>query len=203
MSKPIILVDMDGTIADFEKGRERLLKRLYPEMNVIPAENITRFYGAEEYIYPEDQKKAYEVTLQPGFFFNLPIIRDSYSALLEMYEAGYDVQICTSPMRAAPDCELEKRAWIQKHFPWISKVHVTKDKHLIYGDILIDDHEDPLEKSAPGLREAITSHLVNNVSWVHLLKDAPHNRKAQIPRLVDWRDWRDSIIEALCFARKS
>lgn len=183
MSKPIILVDMDGTIADFEEGRERLLKRLYPEMNVIPAENITRFYGAEEYIYPEDQKKAYEVTLQPGFFFNLPVIVGARAALFDMYEAGYDVQICTSPMRAAPDCELEKRAWAQKHFSWISKVHVTKDKHLVYGDILIDDHEDPLRKTGAKLDE-----IIGFKPWVHLLKDAPHNRKAQIPRLVDWRD---------------
>ena len=41
MSKPIFLIDIDGTIADFEKGREIFLRRQYPYMKVIPAEEIT------------------------------------------------------------------------------------------------------------------------------------------------------------------
>lgn len=111
MSKKIVFVDMDDTIADF--------------------------LGAKAFKSGFDVSKMYE----PGFFENLQVIDGAYVAVRQLIRMGYDVQILSQPVAESPHSYSEKIRWIGMHFPdLIMKVNLTQDKGLFKGDYLIDDN---------------------------------------------------------------
>lgn len=112
MSKKVIYIDMDGTIADFKSG-------------------VGRNVGI-------DEKPA--ECLQKGFYRNLKVI-DGAKEAVSLLESHFDVYIATKPKRENPHCLEEKMDWIREHFPSLEKkVFFTPNKNLLDGYMLIDDH---------------------------------------------------------------
>lgn len=176
MNKKIILVDMDGVLADFEGRFLEDWKNKFPHHPHVPLEERETFYLEEN--YPDGLAKEIEsIFSTPGFFENLPIIAGGKEALTKMETLGHEVFICTSPTSKYENCVLEKYHWIAKHLghEWTKKMIVTKDKTLTYGDILIDDK--PEHK---GLRTPV---------WKYVLFDAPYNRKVKADLRITWRNW--------------
>jgi 5'-nucleotidase len=56
---------------------------------------------------------------------------------------------------------------------------VTRDKTLVYGDVLVDDN--------PAIVGAHTP------AWTHVVYDQPYNRTIDGPRMT-WTDWRDVLL---------
>lgn len=114
MKKKIVYFDQDGVLADFLGGLGREVS--------IDAEPI-------------------EMT-QKGFYRNLPVMpgaREAISALLKSEKI--DIYIASKPTTRNPHCASEKYAWIEEHFPELTrKVFLTCNKGLLRGDYLIDDH---------------------------------------------------------------
>lgn len=181
MNKKIILVDMDGVLADFETRFLEEWKRKFPNHPKVPLEERKTFYLAES--YPGGLKKEIEIILSaPGFYENLEAISGGKEALAKMQKLGHDVFICTSPISKYENCVLEKYRWAEKNlgFEWTKKIIMTKDKALVFGDILIDDK--PEHKGA------------RKPAWKHVLFEAPYNKHVKDKLRITWSNW-ERILE--------
>lgn len=117
MSRKIVYVDIDNTIADFTSAYMDY-KSKFPEQP-----------------YPQSQV---------GFFLNLKLIDNLVPRFLYLIEKlGYEVWILTRPSVRNPLCYTEKRLWLEKHFGYeiCERLILCTDKSLLRGDLLIDDNE--------------------------------------------------------------
>ena len=110
---PRVYFDMDGPLADFEKGAN------------------------DRGISMEVMK------LIAGTYANLPVTEGAKAAVKAIIEMGFEPWVMTKIPRENPYAATEKLLWLQREFPEFGEhVHITPDKgdpgREI--DILIDDH---------------------------------------------------------------
>ncbi|MEK7615692.1 MAG: 5'-3'-deoxyribonucleotidase [Patescibacteria group bacterium] len=178
----IILVDLDGPLADLEGEFLRRWKEKYPGEFFVSFEKRKTFFLREE--YPEHlQPKTDEILREEGFFANLQIVSGSKEALFAMRDRGYTVVICTSDIFSNKSGLRDKRVWIHERFgeEFARAMIFTRDKTLVRGDYLIDDK--------PLIMGALEP------TWEHVIFDQPFNRETKMPKRIrsDWSNWRDVI----------
>jgi 5'-nucleotidase len=170
----ILLVDMDGVIADFEKGHQRMChKRRLP----LEVEALNRKeWDILEAIPEEFRDYVLDGWHAPGFFRDLPMIEGAYEAMHKLVVMGIDVWICTAPLTNHATCAEEKLAWVRDHLgrEFTSKVIITKDKTLVRGDVLVDD------------RPVVEGCL--KPTWRQWLFDQWYNRSFATDFRVSWED---------------
>lgn len=180
-AKPVILVDMDGVICDWQAQFDAFLAKHCPHIPLIPREEITVFKSQSLYAQEYHAEIAEMMNLK-GFYRTLNPIAGAVKALHEM-EKEYTVFICTAPYVTNETCASEKILWVQEHLGdnWMDRMVITSDKTLVAGDVLIDDK--PLIKG------------VGPRTWAHVVFDAPYNRHIET-RINVWSEWR-SVIEPI------
>lgn len=181
MNKKIILVDMDDVLADFEAKFLEDWKKKFLNHPHIPLNNRKAFRIEED--YPSELKKEVEgIFSAPGFFENLDKIPGGKEALIKMQEIGHNVFICTSPISKYANCVLEKYRWVEKNlgYEWTKKIIMTKDKTLVFGDILIDD-----KPEHTGLKKP---------AWKHVLFEKSYNQHISTKPRITWNNW-EKILE--------
>jgi 5'(3')-deoxyribonucleotidase len=138
-----LFVDMDEVIADTYAAH-------IAQYNLDFDEGLTaaECHGQEVWqSVPFDRRESiYRHTSLEGFFRALRPIKDSQSVLRELAQK-YDVYIASAAMEF-PVSLREKSEWLDEHFPFIhwKKRILCGDKHILKGDILIDDRGYNLEK---------------------------------------------------------
>lgn len=173
----IILVDLDGVIADFRKGFINAWKKKFPHEQL---QKQRSFYLADDYP-PKLNKKIQSIYCAKNFFCNLPPVRGSKKALKEMGALGHDVRICTAFVSRNTYCFYEKQQWIERHFghEYVKKALFVKDKTFIKGDLLIDD------------KPEITG--LHTPEWEHVIFDAPYNRHIKNKKRITWKTWKNVL----------
>jgi 5'-nucleotidase len=175
----IVLIDMDGVIADFEQGVIDGLRRFYSEVPIIPKRERKIFHVDEQ--YPREYQPLVRSVYQlPGFYRNLKPIVGSLEALADL-EKNHDIRICTSPLTVYHNCVLEKYEWVENNLgeSWVKRIMLMKDKTLANGDILIDDK--------PNITGSISP------SWEHILYSAPYNQEIKNRRRLNWHNYNNVI----------
>lgn len=180
VAPPVILVDMDGVLVDFDAG----FRKVWNNRSVIHREEsyyMERCVGAEHY------KEAELLEHTAGFFESLPPMKGALHAINEMERDGLLVLIVSSPILTSFHCAQEKINWIRRHLGerWLDKVVLCTDKSAVRGDLLIDDK--PLDRMAPYGKHT-------TASWKQIVFDAPYNRQLKIPRLLKWSEWRSVVV---------
>lgn len=181
-TRPIILVDMDGVICDWQGKFDELLQDHYPHIPLLLRENMTVFKSQSLYA-EEHQDEIAEMMDREGFYRTLNPIEGAVEALNEMAEE-YEVFLCTAPYVTNVTCASEKMDWVREHLgqDWTERMIITSDKTLARGEILIDD------------KPVITGAMVP--VWKHIVFDAPYNRHIEA-RIDRWADWRTAVEATL------
>ena len=113
-----IYIDLDGVIADFEKGREE-----------HPLGKVSPYIGRPDKL--------------PGLFENLEPIEDAISSVNLLLESpDFDIYFLSTAPWDNPDAWTHKRLWIAKFFneKFIrKKLILCHFKNYLIGDYLIDD----------------------------------------------------------------
>lgn len=193
MSRPIVLLDSDGVLSAFTAGYLDVIWALTGERHEV--EEVDRWDLHECPFFVELDKRSHfgkppgtlrarveeRISGPPGFCAGLrplPGAREGVAAL----QAVADVYVVTSPWWSSPHWLAERTAWLHAHMgiPAARVIHASA-KHLVTGDVLVDDK--------PG----------NVRTWRHgvgLLWDAHHNRGAETADLTRVSTW-DAVLEAV------
>ena len=187
--KPVVLIDMDGTIADFDARVYALMVARHPEVKLPPFEQ--RAYPLSGSLPSGQRPLLAALFAEVGFYREMVPVEGAVEALHQMVAAGIEVRLCSSPLGTSPICASEKIEWVIAHLgqSWYNRLILTRDKTLIRGDFLIDD--------APQAKGDCLE-----AEWEHVYFDQPYNRPGAgasdgvCParrRLVAWKDWRSCI----------
>ena len=176
VAPPVILLDLDGTLVDWDKG----FKERWGQKSDI-TRNVS--YHMEDCVSPDNRQDAINIILAPHFFANLPLMKGAKQALLEMEQYGFKLKICTAPLYQSDYCCQDKVIWVKENLgeSWLTRLVMCSDKKLIKADYLIDDKL--FEDSKEG----------EQACWKQIIYDQPYNRKSNLPRLYRWKDWKKGI----------
>lgn len=182
----IVLVDMDGVLADCTGGWIREWNRRYPE-RVIPLDReCTSFYVEEAYSDICSKEEADDIFHTEGFFFELDPLPGAIEGVKQMMACpGVYVALCTAPT-TSKHCWQEKADWVEMYLgkEWLRRLIITKDKTQVVGDYLIDD------------KPEITG-LLANPSWEHIVFEQPYNQPSSREDTrfrVNWRTWPSLLL---------
>ena len=127
MNKKILYLDLDGVVADFEKG----IETIYPDINSAQ-------------IFSNKAKRDAQIDAicaeNPTIFEHLPLMDGAKKAVIRLFEI-YEIYFLSTPMWDLPASFSGKRIWLEKHFGALTKKRLilTHRKDLNVGDYLVDD----------------------------------------------------------------
>lgn len=142
--KPIILVDQDGPLADFDRQFFQVCREQGWELDATLETQRHRY--ATDHILNKQERAAARayVNSHPRWFHDLPVVAGAKEGLAQLAER-YEVWICTKPLEANKACRDGKAEWVRRHLgeEWERRLIITPDKSLVNGVILLDDAPNP------------------------------------------------------------
>lgn len=170
-----IFVDMDEVIADTYGEHIRRYNRRF-------GASLTReqCMGGEVWEQvPQHREHLWQHYYEPGFFRNLEPIPYSRE-VLQALAGKYEVYVASAAMQF-PNSLIEKHQWLDEHFPfihWRNRI-LCGDKHILRGDVLIDDR----------------SHNLEAFKGRSILFTSPHNiNTTGFERAKDWEEVGDLLL---------
>lgn len=140
---PIVLVDLDGPLADFDRYFFARCAEHGWELDVSLSDQTQRFATAH---MPDvgHRKLAREMINTAGWFAELPVTPGAVDGLHRLSLVA-DVWLCSKPLEANPTCRDDKAAWIRRNFgeEWEYRLILTSDKSMVRGTYLLDDAPHP------------------------------------------------------------
>lgn len=136
-TRPRVLLDIDGVCADFIT---RALKHLEPIRPGLSHDDITA-YRMEIPIGLTEAQTAlwHQAVCERGYCASIPTYAGAKEGVARLKELG-DVHPVTFPFPGSPWWILERETWLQEHLGIDPGMAVyTKTKHVIAGDIFIED----------------------------------------------------------------
>lgn len=137
-SELVALVDMDGTLCDYDGAMLRDLERLQS-----PGDPPMSAHEGDK--HPWLKARLDLIRRQPGWWRNLPRFELGFDVLGELQKLGFEVHVLTKGPASAPSAWTEKLEWCQQHIPGVP-VTMTMDKGLVYGKVLVDDYPPYVER---------------------------------------------------------
>ena len=182
-TKPLILLDMDGVLADLT-GRMRELVHDRVPGHQFP-EVIENWHLRTGRRGTDDMVQA--IFCEDGFFGSLDPMPGAREAVRALRDEA-DVRFCSTPFRSNATCARDKAEWVVRHFGQGSDrdLVLTADKTLVHGDVLVDDRPDIVGISTP--------------TWTQVVYSHPYNLGMKMPRMRAWDD--EGIALVLAVARE-
>jgi 5'(3')-deoxyribonucleotidase len=134
MADTIALIDLDGTVADYDAALKEAMARLQaPEEEPYRARPAT----GEEPAHVEARRLL--IQRQPGFWRDLQPLPLGFQVVDDLRALGFVLHVLTKGPTTTPNAWSEKVEWCRHHLP-DAFVTVTSDKSLVYGRVLVDDY---------------------------------------------------------------
>ncbi|MBL7951758.1 MAG: hypothetical protein JNM62_08555 [Flavobacteriales bacterium] len=122
---PQLFLDLDGVLADFEGGAEKLLR--------MPAKAFQAKHGQGPF-----WKK---LATAPDFYGTLDLLPDAHELMDGVRHLD---PIILTGLPIGKWAEPQKRAWVQRHFPGVEVITTLARNKYTYcspDDVLVDDQE--------------------------------------------------------------
>lgn len=162
----VALVDMDGTIADYDKA-------LIAWMNKLRGPGESEYTGRiPDDPYLEARRKL--ITMHSSFWENLEPIQRGFDIVEDLKTIGFSIHILTQGPRTNPEAWSGKVRWAERHMPNIP-LTITRNKSLSYGRILFDDYP-----------PYFTAWLKVRPRGLVVAVEHPWNRDVEHPNLVKY-----------------
>jgi 5'-nucleotidase len=171
----IILLDVDGVLADFHGGILSLIQDLF---NLHLTINDFKNWDYTSALKSEKQKQILrEQVKQPGLISRLSPYSEAVEAVGKLRRLG-EVICLTSPNHSVPTWIPERYEWLERHFKIPPQdVTLTGKKHLVDGDIMIDDHPDN-----------VLSWIERHPAGAGFMWDRPYTKNNRAPRIDNWNE---------------
>lgn len=179
--KKTLLLDCDGVLSNFVDPTCEIISKWMGETYTVNSFNSwDLFTGLPKAVV----QKCFEAYQTKGWCFGLEPYEEALFYLPEL-KAKFDLYIVTSPMGSSEYWLNERKEWLH-HKLGIDEHRVvqTAAKHLVKGDIFVDDKPENVENWA--------KHFPDRDAR---LWDMPYNRSAP-SSLVRARSWDDILILA-------
>jgi 5'(3')-deoxyribonucleotidase len=171
-----VIIDMDEVIADPMGAMITWYEKAYG----LPID-YTKMKGSWLLGFPEQHHALVRQRLnEPGFFRNLPVMKNSADVLKEMNKK-YEIFI-VSAATEFPNSLKDKLDWLLEHFPFFTwkQLVLCGEKRMVFGDHMIDDH---------------VRHL-QHFNGKKYLFDAAHNKDITgYKRLNNWADAANVFLQ--------
>jgi 5'(3')-deoxyribonucleotidase len=140
MEKPVLLLDMDGPIADFDLAFWNFCQDKGFTLDIKSLNDPKRQrFMTENFVYSSQRSLARKRIDTTHWFRDLPVTPGALDGVPMLMEV-FDVWVCTKPLEVNPWCRDDKGAWLREHFPDLEhKMIIAPKKSLVRGDILLDD----------------------------------------------------------------
>jgi 5'(3')-deoxyribonucleotidase len=136
----ISLVDMDGTLCDYDSAMMRDLNRLKSS-----EESVVQDLWDER--LPHLKERMSLIKRQPNWWRNLEPIISGMRMVHLLDELGFKIHILTQGPATTTSAWTEKVEWCQKHLCHIDyDITITRNKGLVYGKVLVDDYPEYIMK---------------------------------------------------------
>ncbi len=132
-----VIVDMDEVMADTMGAMINWYQKEYG----LEVDSNKMAGGSWMKGFPEEHYPIVKARLHgPGFFRNLPVMKDCVQVLEEM-NRRYEIFI-VSAATEFPNSLKDKLDWLLEHFPFFNwrQLVLCGDKRMVSGDYMIDDH---------------------------------------------------------------
>lgn len=186
-NRPVVLLDMDDVITSCL----RAVVKAYNEVNgthFSPAKcdawDLTKLFGCS-------LEEVMTIFRTPGFFENLPPKKGAIGAIRELIKSTkYDLYIVTATSDDDGSELVEKIAWFKKYLPEFNTKRIIscQEKHLIRGDVLVDDKVENLRLAAPYM-SCILMDSPTNQDCTEFIRIS---RLKELPALLDEMFYNDS-----------
>ncbi|MEM9686076.1 MAG: 5'(3')-deoxyribonucleotidase [Bacteroidota bacterium] len=172
----IIFVDMDEVLADTYDAH---IERYNEDFDAQITLEECMGYEMWQCVPKDRQESVRKHAWTEGFFRDLAPIEDSQRVLKEL-ASKHEVYIASAAMEF-PNSLREKSDWLDAYFPFIPWRHriLCGDKHILRGDVLIDDR----------------SYNLEYFEGRSLLFTAPHNiHTTGFERVNNWQEVADKLL---------
>jgi 5'-nucleotidase len=129
----IALLDMDGTMADFDGAMLNALERI-----ASPGEPALIGPDGRYADLPHIRSRRRLIRNQPGFWRSLPTYAPGFEILRELKALKFRCHVLTKGPARESAGWTEKVEWCRAHLPGVPVV-IAEDKSLVYGRVLVDD----------------------------------------------------------------
>ena len=166
----ICLVDMDGTLVDYNQAMyDSLMEVMPPSLHPMVEEHRHNMWPLDDIPWLKTLMRT--IKSVPGWWLNMPSYKMGWDVYRAAEELKFDMKILTKGPWNNTQAWKEKVDYIYKHFPENTPEIdiVSKDKHGISGSILVEDYlpylEPWLEHNPKGLGVLIDSPT--STGWTH------------------------------------
>jgi hypothetical protein len=129
---PIALIDLDGTLIDYKSDLKR---------------DLLKLKGPDEPESWEDDKEPKYIKARmdlirasSDWWENLTPLQRGLDVVLVMRQLGFRIVVCTQGPKKNAEAWKGKMLWVQKNLIYPTDIIITRDKGLIYGNVLMDDY---------------------------------------------------------------
>lgn len=184
--KPVLLLDMDGPLADFDQAFWELCVSNGFEFDIDHLESPGRRRFLTDNMPNKRERDYARNWVNNGdnhWFLNLPETPGAIQGTYELMEV-FDVWVCTKPLEVCHSCRDDKGRWIKRYLPELEdKLIIAPNKGMVRGNILLDD--------------AIKTAWLAYAEWHPVVFPSVFNGKGSDWERMDSWTWGDPVQDLL------
>lgn len=176
--QPVALVDLDGTCCAYDQT-------LFKDLNALRCEHepfITAFESDTEPAYLKARMNL--IRNSSDWWENLPELPLGMQMFHIMKEIGFRMVVCTAGPKKNADAWKGKVLWCLKHLPEGTDIIITRDKGLIYGNVLMDDWPEYTDR-----------WLAHRPRGLVIMPAHDHNKGYTHPNAIRWTGTKEEYVK--------